>query len=452
MFDNITITGTADAAPAVLNAASASPATVAGTTANLSAGGRCRRRRRIQSHICLVGLSRFVHAGLRVVQCQWHKCRQKYRRRLYQGRQLHVQGHDQGHRRAEAASSTVSVAVNQTFTGISINPTSPSVGPLGTQQFTATAVDQFGLPMANQPAISWSITSGSGAINSSGLYTAALSGASATIRATSGSLYGSTTVSIVNQSPLVSSTRHPAPAKPLAGQIPTALSVLGADDAGESNLIYTWSVVGTPPAAVAFIQNGTNAAKNTTVTFTKAGTYNLQVAITDAGGLSVSSPLTVAVLSTTVVGRMIFYNNSDFDGHAGYLSGDPAANLYDDNAIATDKTALLPGQTASFANYTSYSRGINGIMIDIQNMAGTPSINNYTQFFGFKVGNDSNAANWSAAPAPIAVDVSPAAARERFRPRHRDLGGQRHPKPVAASYRACRRQHRPGGQRRVLLR
>ena len=37
----------------------------------------------------------------------------------------------------------------------------------------------------------------------------------------------------------------------------------------------------------------------------------------------------------------------------------------DDAAIATDKTALLPGETASLANYTSYSRGINGIMVDL---------------------------------------------------------------------------------------
>jgi hypothetical protein len=34
-------------------------------------------------------------------------------------------------------------------------------------------------------------------------------------------------------------------------------------------------------------------------------------------------------------------------------------------AIATDKDALLPGQRATFDNYTSYSKGINGLMIDL---------------------------------------------------------------------------------------
>ena len=155
---------------------------------------------------------------------------------------------------------------------------------------------------------------------------------------------------------------------------------------------------------MAFSANGTNAAKAVTATYTRAGTYVLQVMIMDSGGFSAISLVTVTVYST-IAGRTIFYNDSKFDAHTGYLSGDPAANLYDDDAVASDKTALLPGQTATFANYTSYSRGINGIMIDIQGLAGTPSINNYAQFFGFKVGNDGNPANWSAAPAPIAVNV-----------------------------------------------
>ncbi len=53
--------------------------------------------------------------------------------------------------------------------------------------------------------------------------------------------------------------------------------MLGADDGGEANLTYTWATTGTPPAAVTFSANGTNAAKNTTATFTKAGTYTFQV-------------------------------------------------------------------------------------------------------------------------------------------------------------------------------
>ena len=61
---------------------------------------------------------------------------------------------------------------------------------------------------------------------------------------------------------------------------------------------------------------------------------------------------------TAVVGRHLFYNQSGFDGN------DAAANVADDNAIATDKVALLPGETATYQNISNYSRGINGIIID----------------------------------------------------------------------------------------
>ena len=77
-----------------------------------------------------------------------------------------------------------------------------------------------------------------------------------------------------------------------------SLSVLGADDGGEANLTYTWATTGTPPAAVTFSANGTNAAKTTTATFTKAGTYTLQVTVKDQPGLTATSPVAVTVNQT----------------------------------------------------------------------------------------------------------------------------------------------------------
>jgi hypothetical protein len=73
------------------------------------------------------------------------------------------------------------------------------------------------------------------------------------------------------------------------------LSVLGADDGGEAGLTYTWAATGTPPAPVSFSANGTNAAKNTTATFTRAGVYTLQATIRDSGGLTVTSSVSVTV-------------------------------------------------------------------------------------------------------------------------------------------------------------
>src|SRR4029079_13726142 len=96
-----------------------------------------------------------------------------------------------------------------------------------------------------------------------------------------------------------------------------------------------------------------------------------------------------------VLSRLVFYNQSVYDAN------DAAANATDDGAIATDKQALLPGQTATFANYTSYNRGINGLMIDVQGLPGTPKVGDFT----FKVGNSSDPATWSNGPTPVSISV-----------------------------------------------
>ncbi len=79
----------------------------------------------------------------------------------------------------------------------------------------------------------------------------------------------------------------------------TALSVLGADadGGGEGNLTYSWAIT-TAPTGVStpsFSSNGTNAAKNTTATFHKAGTYTFGVTITDSSGLAVTSSVSATV-------------------------------------------------------------------------------------------------------------------------------------------------------------
>src|SRR5712671_4721507 len=80
----------------------------------------------------------------------------------------------------------------------------------------------------------------------------------------------------------------------------TALAARGADDGGEAALTYTWAPASgsTPPGAVAFSPNGTNAASSSTATFTRAGSYTLEVTIRDAQGQSVTSSVAVNVSQT----------------------------------------------------------------------------------------------------------------------------------------------------------
>jgi hypothetical protein len=100
--------------------------------------------------------------------------------------------------------------------------------------------------------------------------------------------------SIGNQPPTVAQPATASP-NPVTGTT-TNLSVLGADDGGEANLTYTWQATTKPSGAnPAFSINGTNAAKNSVVTFDRAGAYTFQVTITDSGALTVTSSVNVTV-------------------------------------------------------------------------------------------------------------------------------------------------------------
>jgi len=77
-----------------------------------------------------------------------------------------------------------------------------------------------------------------------------------------------------------------------------SLSVRASDDGGgESGLTYMWSSDAPPgPDVPYFTPNTTNAAKDTTVYFSKLGDYALTVRIRDGGGLETSSTVHVRVL------------------------------------------------------------------------------------------------------------------------------------------------------------
>ena len=123
---------------------------------------------------------------------------------------------------------------------------------------------------------------------------------------TATTVFSNVTVDSGNSAPTVVTPASASPST-VTGTI-TSLSVLGADDGGETNLTYTWTTTGTPPAPVAFSINGTNAAKNTVANFSAAGNYAFLVTITDQGGKSVTSSVNVTVNSTFT---NIFTNNDD---------------------------------------------------------------------------------------------------------------------------------------------
>ena len=104
-----------------------------------------------------------------------------------------------------------------------------------------------------------------------------------------------------------------------------------------------------------------------------------------------------STLDSFVVGRFIFYNNSAFDDN------DPRARQNDIQAVALDKAPLLPGGTATIVNYTSYSRGINGIIVDVQNLADPFALSE--DDLEFRVGNNDDPSSWGTAPDPAEFAV-----------------------------------------------
>jgi spore coat protein CotH len=106
-------------------------------------------------------------------------------------------------------------------------------------------------------------------------------------------------------------------------------------------------------------------------------------------GAAAPSPGMVS-FEAVVAGRHVFYNNSQWDGN------DPLSGDGDDDAIAANKSVLLPGGTGAPANYTSYSRGINGIMVDIADPTAAPTDGD----FGIRVNQATDPDTWSAGATP----------------------------------------------------
>ncbi|MBI3838219.1 MAG: hypothetical protein HY288_09845 [Planctomycetia bacterium] len=128
-----------------------------------------------------------------------------------------------------------------------------------------------------------------------------------------------------------------------------------------------------------------------------------------SGGLTITQGTGTGVIlndDAVVAGRLLFYaGSSRYD-----TTGNPQTPLPlgDDNAIASDKSAYRPGSgAATFANLSSYDRGINGIMVDLLGSGSHRSITqaNVLNDFTFRVGNNNSPDSWVSGPLPTRVTV-----------------------------------------------
>ena len=144
----------------------------------------------------------------------------------------------------QTVTSSVTVTVNQTLTKIGVTPANPSIYEDQTQQFAATAYDQFGTAMATQPTITWSEVSGVGSITAAGLFSSPTASGTAVISAAGGSISGTANVTVLSSAPSIVTPAAATPS-PVTGTT-TGLSVTATDEQGGSDLVYTWAATTVP--------------------------------------------------------------------------------------------------------------------------------------------------------------------------------------------------------------
>ncbi len=195
---------------------------------------------------------------------------------------------------SDIVTSQVAVTVVSTAASLSLVPSSAVIKASGTQAFSASVLNQFGQVMSSPPATTWSISSTtSGTINSStGLFTGnATTGGPYVVTATNGTIKAPANLTIHAGTTAAPTLATPAAATLGSDGKTVSFSILGADAAGESSLTYLWSVLSSPAGGTPVISpaSASNAAKAATTVVTVAGQYRFRCVITDAAGLSTAS-------------------------------------------------------------------------------------------------------------------------------------------------------------------
>jgi hypothetical protein len=115
-----------------------------------------------------------------------------------------------------------------------------------------------------------------------------------------------------------------------------------------------------------------------------------------------AAPVAAGVVepSASVVDRYLFYNQSYFDH---FLQGFGDELSTDDDAIDRTKRALLPGQTATFSNVSSYSKGLNGVMFDMKDMALGTQPPNVEVKVGIPGASPGDPVTWTEGPRPTTI-------------------------------------------------
>jgi trimeric autotransporter adhesin len=172
----------------------------------------------------------------------------------------------------------------------------------------------------------------------------------------------------------------------------TTVTITATDSNGGSNqLTFTYTALNVAPMLT---RDKASVIGNVLTTITNTGTYGDvpadKVALSADFGTIVDNGngtwFWSITLSAAIINQTVTVTGSDEDGGQSTVTFMLTANstistrsLFYANAtgtsastsLATDKVPLLPGQSSTFANYTNYSRGLNGLVIDVVGLPAT---------------------------------------------------------------------------------
>ena len=213
-----------------------------------------------------------------------------------------------------SGTASLTVTASPVLTTITVAPATASVVIGATQQFTATALDQFGVALATQPTFTWTSSDTTVAtIDTAGLATGVTAGGPITITATSGTFSGTASLTVTTAIiPAISSYTLNGLGQNVAfnPNIPASVSiVLNANEPVKFSRINILNSLNTVVRyftdTTAFVTTSTkvwNGKNAGSVAVVPDGVYTLQVNINDATGAIVNglnlTPYTITVDTT----------------------------------------------------------------------------------------------------------------------------------------------------------
>ncbi len=265
--------------------------------------------------------------------------------------------------------SIASASSAPVLTTISVSPTSASVAVGGAQQFSATALDQNGVPMTSQPAFTWSV-SGGGSIDQTGLFSGTTAGGPYTVTAAGGGIAGTAQVTVTAPASqtLTSITVSPASASVAAGGT-QQFTATGYDQNGSlmsPQPTFTWSVSGGGSISSSGLFTAGSTAGTFTVTASSGGVSGTASVTVTAPDFSLSASPTSqsvkrggSVIYTVSVGSLSGFNGSVSLSVSGLPSGVTAT--FSASPVSAGSSTTMTVQTSTGTKTRTYTLTITGV-------------------------------------------------------------------------------------------